>query len=152
MNKPIKRHASLINLSRDHYSGLLLASVLKKNTPHYKNMPESPEDKSAFVQLKYKTELREHFIAEEEILFPFVKGRMNEIDTLIDELLGEHRFLESKISGIGGSEDLVSDLDEIGHVLERHIRKEERQLFQLIQDMLSENELLILEERLKASH
>ncbi|TAH41792.1 MAG: hemerythrin domain-containing protein [Bacteroidetes bacterium] len=148
MNKPIKRHPSLVNLSRDHYSGLLLSSVLKKDTPDFKNMPVSPGDKVVFVKDKYVTELRGHFLTEEEILFPFVSGRKAEIDQLIKELILEHRELELRINSLEGVADLVNALNETGYLLESHIRKEERQLFQMIQESFTESELLTLEKKL----
>ncbi len=145
---PIKRHKALINLSRDHYSGLLLASVLKRDTPHFKNMPESLQQKADYVKLKYKTELQSHFKAEEDVLFPFIQGRTDQMDALIIELVQEHRILELKITEIDNASDLVLALDAIGRILEAHIRKEERQLFQLAQENISEEELSVLEERL----
>lgn len=148
MNKPIKRHPALVNLSRDHYSGLLLSSVLKKDTPDFKNMPVSPADKVLYVQEKYKSELKEHFRAEEEILFPFVSGRLPEIDSLLKDLINDHRELELKINSLDSVPDLVNILNETGYLLESHIRKEERQLFQLIQENLTETELSDLEKKL----
>ena len=151
MNKPIKRHSSLVSLSRDHYSGLLLSSVLKKDTPDFKNMPVAAVDKVLYVQDKYKDELQKHFRAEEEVLFPFVAGRLPEIDKLIQELISEHRELETKINSLNTVSDLVNALNETGYLLESHIRKEERQLFQLIQENLTENELSDLEKKLGVS-
>ncbi len=151
MNKPIKRHSSLVNLSRDHYSGLLLSSVLKKDTPDFKNMPVSPGDKVVFVKEKYETELKGHFLAEEDILFPFALGRKPEIDQLIKELILEHRELEARINSLESANDLVNALNETGFLLESHIRKEERQLFQLIQDNFTEAELSTLENKLSGS-
>ena len=117
----------------------------------HNKLPETPSEKAAFVKLKFETELKEHFKSEEEILFPFVKGRKSEIDLLIAELIDEHRKLESGIAGIEESQNQISELDALGRLLEIHIRKEELQLFQLIQDTLSEKELLILEEKLSGS-
>lgn len=93
-------------------------------------MPDTVDNKVVFLKEKYKDELQGHFIEEEAVLFPFVKGRSSEIDILITELISEHRFLENKIKNIDIEEELVSALDEIGCALELHIRKEERQLFQ----------------------
>jgi len=146
---PLKRHSALINLSRDHYTGLLLASVLKKDTPDFKNMPTIPEDKASLAKLKYDTELKVHFEAEEKILFPFVNGKSAELDKIINELIEEHRLLESGINGLSSATDLVTSLDSVGKLLESHIRKEERQLFERIQEIFSEEELKELEERLR---
>ena len=42
-------------------------------------------------------------------------------------------------------------MDELGHVLESHIRKEERNLFGKIQEILSDEELTVLENQLSRS-
>ena len=114
-------------------------------------MPVAAVDKVLYVQDKYKDELQKHFRAEEEVLFPFVAGRLPEIDKLIQELISEHRELETKINSLNTVSDLVNALNETGYLLESHIRKEERQLFQLIQENLTEKELSVLEKKLGVS-
>ncbi|HNS11027.1 MAG TPA: hemerythrin domain-containing protein [Bacteroidia bacterium] len=145
---PLKRHQALINLSRDHYSGLLLASVLKKDTPDFKNMPVDPSDKAEHVKAKYESELKAHFETEEKVLFPYIKGRSEEINKIIHELIAEHRIIEQGINSLSESSDLVTSLDNVGKLLESHIRKEERQLFESIQELLTEKELIDLEKKL----
>ncbi len=148
MTSPLRRHKSLIKLSREHNMGLFLALAMKSDTPPIKTMPATPEEKVTFLKAQFQNELQRHFKAEEEFLFPFAKGKTNEMDALIVELQDEHKVLAIKIDEIQNSTDLISDLDKIGNLLEMHIRKEERGLFQLIQVSFSEEELLILEKQL----
>jgi len=42
-------------------------------------------------------------------------------------------------------------LDELGNILESHIRKEERDLFMKIQEILTEDELTTVEKQLTGS-
>lgn len=142
MNAPIKRHPSLIKLSQDHQKGLLLALVLNKETPQYRGMPATTEDKLKLLQEQFQFELKPHFDKEENILFPAVTGRFERIDELIDELIGEHDKLQELIAAAIPGPGLYDALDEIGRTLEAHIRKEERVFFQLVQEHFSEEELL----------
>lgn len=147
----MKRHNAIVQLSKDHQKGLMLAQLLKSNAPAYKGLPTDFVGKMSYAKEIFEFDLRKHFEDEEKILFPFIKGRDLECDKLIDELLEEHRFLSQKISQLNESENLVNDLDLIGRTLEQHIRKEERILFNRIQDLLNENELEILKRKIELS-
>lgn len=147
----MKRHNAIIQLSRDHQKGLMLAQLLKSNAPAYKGLPADLVGKMSYAKETLKLDLKNHFEDEEKILFPIVKARDPECDKLIDELLEEHRFLSQRISQLNESENLVNELDLIGRTLEQHIRKEERILFNRIQDLLNENELEILKSKIELS-
>jgi iron-sulfur cluster repair protein YtfE (RIC family) len=146
---PIKRHKSLHSLSHDHHQGLILAQQLKKGAPQYKGMPSTIEEKKNYTIIFYNTDLKKHFLKEEEILFPLVKGRNSVVDNQINEIIDEHRKMENLISEMKITEDLTTMLHEFGTLLEKHIRKEERELFTKIEKLLSENELSEIESKLK---
>ena len=146
---PLKRHKALQPLSRDHHQGLILAQILKKGAPQYKGMPATIEGKKEYTVLFYSSYLIKHFEDEEEILFPIVKGRSSMVDNLINEIIDQHRKMENLISEIQNAQDLEKILNEFGMLLEKHIRKEERELFNVIETLLSENELSELENKLK---
>lgn len=135
----MKRHKSLINLSHDHHHGLLLAQLIKKNAPEYKGLPTDTEGKVKYVIDSWNNELQYHFKNEETVLFPSIKGKNREIDDLIEEVLNEHELIEKMIFGLETSNNTISDLNKLGFLLEDHIRKEERQLFQLIQTHLPDD-------------
>ena len=42
-------------------------------------------------------DLIQHFKDEEELVFPFLKGKNQEVDNLISEILNEHILLKEKI-------------------------------------------------------
>lgn len=129
----MKRHNSLINLSHDHHHGLLLAQLIKKNAPVYKDLPNNTEGKVKHVINSWENELKFHFENEEKILFPAIVGKNKEIDDLVEEILSEHKLIKNLVLGLEKADNTVSLLNELGLMLENHIRKEERQLFQLIQ-------------------
>lgn len=139
--KKMKRHKSLYSLSHDHHHGLILANLIKKNAPKYKNLPDTIDGKKEYTINFYNVELVKHFKQEEGILFPSAKGKNEEIDSLIDEIISEHRKIESLVESLKTKSDQVEILDQLGNLLESHIRKEERNLFPEIEKILSENEL-----------
>jgi iron-sulfur cluster repair protein YtfE (RIC family) len=134
----MKRHKSIIALSHDHHHGLMLAQLIKKDAPEYKGLPTDLIGKANHVKESWEKELKLHFKNEENILFPFVIGKDEELDSLIEDILEEHKLIESLVKNLDTSSDLESTLDQLGKTLESHIRKEERELFQKIQILLGE--------------
>lgn len=141
MRKPMKRHPAFLSLSREHHDGLVIAQVLKSDVPAYKGMPERPVDRLEFFKAKFQTALKPHFNLEEEKLFPLLRSKDPAIDSLIEQLLLEHRQLEAATTIHGDDSALETLLDATGRLLERHIRSEERELFQWAQTNLNEEEL-----------
>ncbi|MFO7523814.1 MAG: hemerythrin domain-containing protein [Ignavibacteriaceae bacterium] len=141
----MKRHNVLILLSHDHHHGLLLAQLLKKSAPAYKGLPSDTLGKINYAIEKFNSELTIHFKDEEKILFPILKGKDLEVDKLIGELIEEHKKLREKIISLKDIPDPEDTMDEIGYLLESHIRKEERNLFQKAQQVLVEEELSDIE-------
>jgi hemerythrin-like domain-containing protein len=70
-----------------------------------------------------------------------VKGKNRMIDLLIDEIISEHRKIKSLVESLKTKSDQAEILDELGNLLESHIRKEERNLFPEIERILSKDEL-----------
>jgi iron-sulfur cluster repair protein YtfE (RIC family) len=147
----LKRDKALHILSHDHHHGLLLAQLIKKGGPKYKNMPDTTEGKRDYSIRFYYDELIKHFEDEENILFPVVNGKDDEIDNLIEEIIDEHKKIRQLINQLESDENIENTLDELGHILESHIRKEERILFGKIQEILNEDELYALEKQLTGS-
>jgi len=138
----MKRHKSLYSLSHDHHHGLILAQLIKKNAPKYKNLPNTIDGKVEYTVNFYNVELKKHFRQEEEILFPAVKGKDKKISSLIDEIISEHRKIETLVDSLKEKENQTEILDELGYLLESHIRNEERNLFSEIEKLLSDDELM----------
>ena len=147
----MKRHPALHTLSHDHHQGLILAQQLKKGAPQYKGMPSTLEGKKDYTLSFYNEELVQHFKDEEEILFPLVKNRNSDLDRMISEIISEHRKMETLVKDIENTTKLEDLLNELGQLLEKHIRKEERELFVEIEKNLSDTELNYLSEKIRAS-
>lgn len=137
----MKRHESLIKLSREHHDGLLASQILKKGAAEYKGMPSDFSGKSKYIVEFYYKHLIPHFKNEEENLFPAVKDVDVQIDKLIIELIQEHTQITDYIKSVEKNNHSEETLNELGTLLDKHIRKEERELFELIQNKLNETEL-----------
>ncbi len=145
----MKRHQSLVRLSREHHDGLILAQILKQDSPQYKDMPHAPHEKRTYAINFFKTHLLKHFKEEEEILFPAAKGRSARLEVLTGELIFQHQNLSANFRLIElENENYIHVMDETGYLLEQHIRLEEREYFELLQEELSEEELDILGNKL----
>jgi hemerythrin-like domain-containing protein len=139
----MKRHKSLLSLSHDHQHVLSLALKLK-----YSKMPLSSTPKDELTGLKkelfnkYEGEIRTHFSLEETSLVPLFEN-----NALLGRMLDEHKKLEglyNKIVSNTENWDLTlqrEKLNLLGELLDLHIRFEERELFPMIEETLSEDQL-----------
>ncbi|HEX9445648.1 MAG TPA: hemerythrin domain-containing protein [Candidatus Binatia bacterium] len=129
------RHPSLIQLSHDHHHGLALALRCRKQAlgrlkpMGLAGLRERAEELRAFLGQN----LARHFDAEETVLFPFMRAAIPESVPLIDALLGEHAELRGFQPKPEGEAGLAKALFDAGDLLERHIRREERELFPLFE-------------------
>ncbi len=128
----MKRHEALAPLSRDHHEALILAQLLKKDAPAYKNLPTLPNEKAAYAVNFYIDHLQKHFLQEETMLLK-MKAYSKDIENLTQEIIDEHQYLTTIFLSLDKTEDVSVTLDVLGTALENHIRKEERILFPLIQ-------------------
>ena len=134
----MKRHSSLVPLSREHHDTLILAQTIKKGAPDYRGMPTTLEGKKEAIVNHFNTHLKSHFKREEENLFSKISGKHADVDELVSQLTIEHRQIELLVNHIANNESLEENLDQLGALLENHIRKEERQLFELIPQRFDE--------------
>ena len=129
------RHPSLIALSHDHHHGLALALRCRKQAlGRLKPMGAAGlKERAAEFAAFFDQSLARHFKAEEEILFPFMRVSIPESSALIDDLLADHARLRAVLSPLAGETGLAMHLFDAGDLLERHIRREERELFPLFE-------------------
>lgn len=138
----MKRYEALMPLSREHHQTLILARLLRKDAPLYPGLPSSLSGKAEYALAEYHSQIQPHFKKEERI-FTLLSGLHKQIDILTAALTGEHRQIESYFHAINTSTPDPDRMDELGRMLEKHIRQEERVLFPLIQECCPEK---ILEE------
>lgn len=135
-----KRHRSLIPLSQDHHHGLALAVRLQQGNNALLNdgWTHDRVEQAKRVRHFYENDLRPHFKAEETIVFPTTSRHVSGSSLLIDELIRQHRDMERLIDMLDHVEgnQLEKTLAALGEVLEKHIRSEERELFEMMQQQL----------------
>jgi hemerythrin-like domain-containing protein len=145
----MKRHPSLIPLSRQHHEGLITARLIQRDAPPYKGLPTDLEGKKQYYLDFYRLHLQPHMQLEDRVLFPFVLVLQAELEPLITELKQEHQHIHMLTGGLRFEGDLPEQLHELGALLETHIRKEERVFFERIQELLSEPELQNLQQQIE---
>ncbi len=145
----MKRHPTLHDLSRDHHHGLVQARRLKRA-----KAKDAVEVAQRFLDF-WHSELTRHFREEEEVLLPFYARRGAADDEDIVHTLTDHvtirRAVMDAAAHVPSGEGLKNLLNELGKLLEAHIRFEERVLFPKLEAALTAEELAELEAKLKRS-
>lgn len=129
--KPIKRHPALQNLSREHHDALVFALRIQKGVAKKADLNEMENYANWF----WESYLVEHFQLEEKSLFPLL-GNTHE---LVLQAKKQHQELKRLFELPSKS---YSDFEETYVLLQHHIRFEERELFNVMQQKVREEELL----------
>ena len=130
---PIKRHEALVKFSREHHYGLLLCWKIRQGV---KNKIQ-PERIAAYALYFFDEDLIKHFEEEEATLFP----RLAEQDPLRIQAINEHQKIYSLTDRITKEVASYELVNELADMLDKHIRFEERTLFNHLQSKLSDDEL-----------
>ena len=141
------RDKSLIPLSRQHQHALALCVRIDRASP----IPEADLKswQTEIVQI-VQSEIRIHFAAEEQILFPAAR-RFAEILPLLEELASDHAALRESFAQADSGKMSATDLSEFAQRLSAHIRKEERQLFERLQGLMNQEELAKMGDELEGA-
>jgi hemerythrin-like domain-containing protein len=134
------RDKSLIPLSRQHQHALALCVRIDRAQPIADRDVEAWQ---AEIRQQFQQEIRIHFAAEEDILFPVARN-FPDLVSLVDELIAEHAWLRCEFLRAETSIMSAEDLPRFTGKLSEHIRKEERQLFERMQQLLPPQEMTAL--------
>jgi hemerythrin-like domain-containing protein len=143
----IMRHTALQPLSRQHHQGLLVSLLLEKGLK--KNA--SLKDMRDFILQFWEEELREHF-EKEELLFLPLAYKYPQLLNGLTQLKNEHQEIKliiQKLNNEARSEQFDT-INSFSNNLEKHIRFEERQLFNALQETLPVEELNDFNDALKS--
>src|ERR1035438_2500920 len=94
----------------------------------------------AEIAQQFQTEIRIHFAAEEHVLFPAAR-RFPELNPLVEELLFDHFMLRESFAKAEAHSMSTGDVSAFAQQMSAHIRKEERQLFERMQELMNQEEL-----------
>jgi len=151
-----KRVPALIVLSHDHHHGLALALRLRQGDKALLNdgWTHNRKEQAKRVTEFHKEELRAHFRAEEDALFPVMREHVPESGHIIDGLLGQHREIERMVEELEGADEprLSGILEAFGVLLDRHIRIEEREFFPLFEQSLPAETMRRVGEEIERIH
>lgn len=138
------RDPSLHPLSHQHQHGLALSVIIERGLKA-DSSEKTADDLANKVAAAWSVELQGHFQVEEGVLFPAVEPYL-ESKAIIPELIEQHRQMESMIAKVAETSgaERTELLTEFGQLLSKHIRIEERQLFEEIQARLSKDEIAYL--------
>ena len=124
------RDPALIPLSHQHHNGLGLC-VLTRRSLAKDASAQSVARLARRVIDRYEIELTNHFEIEEQVLFPTCSQL-----PLVETLVAEHRAMEKFVERLRTA-PTVDLLEQFCELLSTHIRREENQLYQQIQDTLT---------------
>ncbi|HZR55985.1 MAG TPA: hemerythrin domain-containing protein [Terriglobales bacterium] len=99
---------------------------------------------------EFECEIAPHFSVEENEIFP-AAARFPELQGLVTDLLAEHKLLRAFFLRAKGLSLSSSDLESFVETLAIHIRKEERELFEGMQQVMSPEEMAKLGQALTST-
>jgi hypothetical protein len=141
---PIKRSPALVQFSKDHHFALLLIWKVRQGL----RFGIESQRINNYIIFFFQNYLEEHFKEEEDLLF--VHLDYNNASRIVAE--EDHKTIREIM------EEIKSDLKnktistEFINRLEKHIRFEERELFNELQNALNESDLNIIAEKMDTLH
>ena len=146
----MKRSPELTPLSHDHHQALFVAQGLKRAR-------DAASERERFLSFWHSHGQR-HFEIEEQIVLPgWVEADAEADPRMAARLASEHLTIRAGARRLERSPVAAEELHELGLLLERHVRFEERELFPLIESRLDAEtiarigaEIAVAEERPRA--
>jgi len=134
------RDKSLIPLSHQHQRALALCVRIDRAQP----IPAADlQAWQAEIEQHFEQEIEIHFSVEEQLLFPAAR-KLPELIPLVEELIADHAALRESFSQAKGHSMSTETLPAFAQQLSVHIRKEERHLFERLQQLMNPQDLAAL--------
>jgi hemerythrin-like domain-containing protein len=133
------RDKNLIPLSHQHQHALALCVRIGKAFADEGATPDVHPWEQEIVK-QFDEEILFHFHAEDKVLFP-AADQHEQLQELVDSLRIEHTLIRRNVERARARQFTVTDLQVFTATLSEHIRKEERLLFEQMQQLLSPEEL-----------
>lgn len=138
------RDKTLIPLSHQHQHALALCVRIERASPIAESDLQAWQ---AEIAQLVQGEIEIHFVAEEKVIFPAART-WSELTALVAELEAEHAELRKAFARAKTRVTSAAEVLAFSRSLAAHIRKEERLLFERMQELMSREELDRLGERL----
>ena len=127
--QPLKRHEGLQPLSREHHQGLILAMNVDKGVKKEVEFNRIAK----YIKVHYEEILKPHFQFEESDVFTFLPEE-NKLRKVAEK---QHVEIIEVVQNL----NKIKDCKRFADLLRKHIRFEERELFELIQTHVDPIEL-----------
>lgn len=137
---PIKRSTQLQPLSREHHDGLLYVWKIREGLDN----AISIERLMKYTSWYWIHHIKPHFFQEEKLLMPF----MTVTHPMVIQLQKEHDYIRELIISIDKEADR-HDFIRLANLIESHIRFEERELYQYLEEHLAVDQLDEIYEKLE---
>lgn len=131
----VKRRSALAALSRDHHHALVIAQRLTRAS-----QATAEDARQAFLGY-WRADGQRHFREEEEILLPSYAGYGDPAVPIVARVLTDHVRIRRLANELAAGTQPIGVLHALGGQLAAHVRREERELFPLIEQALPEQEL-----------
>lgn len=131
----MKRHDALAALSRAHHHALVVAQRLKRATDS-----TAAEARDRFLEY-WRADGERHFREEEDVLLPACAGFSDLEEPIVARVLVDHVRIRRLAHEMASDNPSLDALHTLGGQLGTHVRREERELFPLIEQALPEREL-----------
>lgn len=141
------RNKSLIPLSHQHQRALALCVRIDRAQPIRAADLQTWQTE---IEQHFAQEINIHFAAEEQVLFPAAR-RFSELRPLVEELIADHASLREFFRQAEARHMTAENLPAFAHALSAHIRKEERHLFERLQQLMNGEELSALGKQLEGA-
>lgn len=138
----VKRDESLRRLSRDHHRALETALKLKRA-----GNEDAEEAARAFAEF-WRDHGAAHFRIEEEVLLPDFARYADPRDERVARVLTDHVEIRRRADDLEAADPAVEDLNELGRLLDEHVRHEERVLFPWVEEAMPADALAALADRI----
>ncbi len=128
----MKRHAALMQHSRDHHHGLKLARLARFAADS--GSPEAIAEAAHTIVEQFSEKLEPHFQDEEKgLLVQLAAIGQNE---LVKRTLDEHAQLRELNRCLKANPEDATAISSFATLLHDHVRFEERELFEIAQNLL----------------
>jgi hemerythrin-like domain-containing protein len=141
------RNKNLIPLSHQHQRALALCVRIDRAQPIRNADLEAWQHE---IQELVDQEIKIHFAAEEKVLFP-AAAQFPELAALVEELFADHVSLREYFSHAERRNLSAESLPAFAQQLSAHIRKEERQLFERLQQLMTAEQMSSLGVKLESA-
>lgn len=134
------RDKNLIPLSRQHQHALALCVRIDRASP----IADTDRDAwQAEIARHFRAEIKIHFDAEEAVLFP-AATRFSELAPTVDHLRSDHVWLRKHFGDAEARKLSAEEIKAFARRLSDHIRREERQLFERLQQLINPEEFAVI--------